>query len=326
MEAVDTHKNQLKRVRELHGWSQADVAEKLGCDARSVGRWERGVISPSAYYRQKLCLLFEQNMEELGFLAKPIAETQELGPLEQQPLQAEPEQNSEEPGSILHHTPIRVLIGLFLLLMVLLGSFIIYTSFPSNHSVNIPYGKLLYTTTTPGSKCDHGGGQWVDYNQPDIQCSAANSIISNFSSLSPDLRGTLLTNIQDNTYPDNYVLEAQIQQPLTSSDFGLYFRNQPGDQQGIYTFFIHPNGSWGVYVYDNITAAQTQIAHGTASVDPHSQLYLTVVAIGPDFTFYINRQEVGTAHDTTYGAGTVGIAVDAGGTIVVSRITLYRVA
>src|SRR6266516_933014 len=191
---------------------------------------------------------------------------------------------------------------------------------------NIPYGKLLYTTSTPGSKCDSGGGQWADYNQPGIQCSATNSTISNTSSTSPDLRGTILTGIPNGTYPNNYVVEAQMQQANTSSDFGLYFRNQPGNQQGIYTFFIHPNGTWGAYVYDNTTGAQTQIASGTTSIDPHAQLRLTVAAVGADFTFYVNGKTVGNAHDTTYSTGTVGIAVDAGGTITVSKVGLYSVA
>jgi hypothetical protein len=357
-----------------------------------VGRWERGVVFPSAYYRQKLCHLFEQNMEELGFLEEPVKDAQIIEPPQQEPFQSQrdieecgltnidqgtcsqeqepfheqPEQEMEVVQvssytekyphlqkkdnrllsvSIPHNTPARVFIELFLLLVFVLGSIIVFVSSHSPNAsikgiitntpitnirmntpvtntpvVNIPYGKLLYITTTPGRKCDPSGGQWVDYNQPDIQCSAMNSTISNSSSTSPDLRGTILTNIPNNPYPDNYVLEAQIQQPSTSTDFGLYFRNQPGDQQGIYTFFIHSNGSWGVYVYDNITAAQKQIATGIASINPHSQLYLTVVAIGPDFAFYINRQKVGDVHDATYSMGTVGVAVDAGGTIVVSKI------
>ena len=171
-----------------------------------------------------------------------------------------------------------------------------------------------------------GGGRWVDYNQPDIQCLATMTVISNPSVTALDLRGTILTNIPDVAYPDNYVVEALVQQPVTTADFGLYFRNQQGDQQGIYTFSLHPGGTWGVYVYDNKTAAQTLIAAGKTSIDPHAQLYLTVVATGPDFTLYINRQKVGHVRDKTYRTGTVGIAVDAGGTLIVNGISLYSIA
>jgi transcriptional regulator with XRE-family HTH domain len=58
----------LKQARELRGWSQAKVAELIGTDATTVSRWERGIFSPTPYFREKLCVLFEKNAEELGLL------------------------------------------------------------------------------------------------------------------------------------------------------------------------------------------------------------------------------------------------------------------
>lgn len=190
----------------------------------------------------------------------------------------------------------------------------------------ISYGRLLYTTSTPSGQCDKAGGQWADYNQPGLQCSAAGTTISNPNATSPNLVGTILTTTPNSAYPNDYVIETQMQQANTSSDFGIYFRNQPGNQQGVYTFFIHPNGTWGAYVYDNTNGAQTQIASGITSVDTHSSLRVTVVVTGTNFTFYVNRQRVGDAHDTTYGTGTAGLAVDAGGTVLVKSFSLYAVA
>ncbi|WP_201368746.1 helix-turn-helix domain-containing protein [Ktedonobacter robiniae] len=60
--------HRLKQVRELRGWSQAKVAEQIGTDATTVSRWERGLFSPTPYFREKLCALFDQNAEELGLL------------------------------------------------------------------------------------------------------------------------------------------------------------------------------------------------------------------------------------------------------------------
>jgi eukaryotic-like serine/threonine-protein kinase len=54
--------------RKLRGWSQAKLAEMIGCDTRSVNRWENGQASPTPYYREKLCTLFGKNVEELGLL------------------------------------------------------------------------------------------------------------------------------------------------------------------------------------------------------------------------------------------------------------------
>jgi len=59
----------LKRERELRGWSQAKVAEELGTDSITVSRWERGLSRPSPHFREKLCVLFNKNADELGLLS-----------------------------------------------------------------------------------------------------------------------------------------------------------------------------------------------------------------------------------------------------------------
>src|SRR5947207_6131574 len=68
--ATRTAPNQrLRRERELRGWSQEDVAKKIGApDDKTVRRWESGKVSPTPYYRQKLCALYGKSAEELGFI------------------------------------------------------------------------------------------------------------------------------------------------------------------------------------------------------------------------------------------------------------------
>jgi transcriptional regulator with XRE-family HTH domain len=58
----------LRSERELRGWSQEDLAEKVGTTQKIVSRWERGESTPLPYYRAKLCTLFSKNAQELGFL------------------------------------------------------------------------------------------------------------------------------------------------------------------------------------------------------------------------------------------------------------------
>ena len=65
----------LRSERELKGWSQADVAEKIGAQTNLVTRWETGATSPSPYYRQKLCELFEKNAKELGLIKDVTTDT-----------------------------------------------------------------------------------------------------------------------------------------------------------------------------------------------------------------------------------------------------------
>jgi len=60
----------LKRERQLRGWSQADVADRIGSDPRTVGRWERGLTFPSPYFQQRLIDLFGKDAQALGFIAE----------------------------------------------------------------------------------------------------------------------------------------------------------------------------------------------------------------------------------------------------------------
>ncbi len=64
----------LKNARILRGWSQAKVAEKVGTDPVTVSRWERGLSSPYPHFREKLCILFEKNAEELGLVHRHLSE------------------------------------------------------------------------------------------------------------------------------------------------------------------------------------------------------------------------------------------------------------
>ena len=61
---------QLRYERELRGWSQADVAKKVGSDVKTVGRWESGLGVPRPYYRQKLYEIFGKNAQAMGLLGQ----------------------------------------------------------------------------------------------------------------------------------------------------------------------------------------------------------------------------------------------------------------
>src|SRR5579864_2118125 len=55
----------LKDLRMAHSLSQNDVAEAIETNANTVSRWERGIATPSPYYRRKLAELFGINPQEL---------------------------------------------------------------------------------------------------------------------------------------------------------------------------------------------------------------------------------------------------------------------
>jgi serine/threonine-protein kinase len=189
----------------------------------------------------------------------------------------------------------------------------------------VPHGALLYQATSPGPSCDAGGGQWANFNGAQVVCQGDSTKITKKSSQTRGLEGSFLTGLPGQSYPNDYVVQAQFQQDKASSgDFGLYFRNQPGaEQQGVYTFLVHPDGTWSANVYNNATGAATEIDKGNILVNVQVPVTLAVVVNGQQFSFYANGSALGSVSNQTYSSGTAGIAVNEGGSIVVSNFALY---
>src|SRR5579872_2585259 len=61
-----TFKSIVRQERERRGWSQSNLAEKVGVTPMTVNRWENGKNLPQSFPRQKLCEIFEKTPEELG--------------------------------------------------------------------------------------------------------------------------------------------------------------------------------------------------------------------------------------------------------------------
>src|SRR5690348_16770992 len=69
MEKPQPFNMRLRYERERRGWSQADVASKVGSDPKTVARWESGKSVPRPYHRQALGELFGLNPEEFGLIS-----------------------------------------------------------------------------------------------------------------------------------------------------------------------------------------------------------------------------------------------------------------
>src|SRR5436853_6206128 len=63
----------LTEARILRGWSQQDVADRIGTTHVNVSRWERGITKPTPYFRRKLCSLFGKTEQELDLVLTPEA-------------------------------------------------------------------------------------------------------------------------------------------------------------------------------------------------------------------------------------------------------------
>ncbi len=55
----------LRDEREKRGWTRAYLA-----DPKTIGRWERGVASPNAYFRRRLCAVFQLEPQKLGLISE----------------------------------------------------------------------------------------------------------------------------------------------------------------------------------------------------------------------------------------------------------------
>jgi putative transcriptional regulator len=58
-------KNQLKELRTERGWSQAELAEKLGVSRQTVNAIETEKYDPSLPLAFKIAALFGQKIEEI---------------------------------------------------------------------------------------------------------------------------------------------------------------------------------------------------------------------------------------------------------------------
>lgn len=81
-----TPNRQLRAARKERGWSQQQVADRIGAlHSLYISRWENGTALPGAYYLERLCQLFGKSVSELG-LSQLEGETQK----EHTPAQAAP--------------------------------------------------------------------------------------------------------------------------------------------------------------------------------------------------------------------------------------------
>lgn len=69
----------IVRVRKRRGWRQGDLARRLGVPRERLGKWERGVNSPSLEDLSALSEVLELPLEELGLgrrRQEPISSTE----------------------------------------------------------------------------------------------------------------------------------------------------------------------------------------------------------------------------------------------------------
>jgi transcriptional regulator with XRE-family HTH domain len=67
-----TPKYLLRTMRESQGWTQEELAEKIGTTGVTISRWESGVTFPSRYFQKRLSTLYGKSIQELGLLQEDV--------------------------------------------------------------------------------------------------------------------------------------------------------------------------------------------------------------------------------------------------------------
>lgn len=97
----------LTHERTRHGWSQQNLADRVGTTPANVSRWERGVTTPNPYFRQQLVTIFEKSLEELGLPSQqsPLSEPEDAETVEQADYQSSPINDEQEQQDVAASLP-----------------------------------------------------------------------------------------------------------------------------------------------------------------------------------------------------------------------------
>lgn len=60
--------NRLRAERDRKGWTQADLAERIGVSRKTINTIENGIFTPSTIIALKLARAFGKSVEQLFFL------------------------------------------------------------------------------------------------------------------------------------------------------------------------------------------------------------------------------------------------------------------
>lgn len=63
MPSMENIAEQLKALRQQHGWSQEDLARELGVSFSTVNRWENGKAKPSRLAKKQIKRLLSEANE-----------------------------------------------------------------------------------------------------------------------------------------------------------------------------------------------------------------------------------------------------------------------
>ncbi|GCE12713.1 serine/threonine protein kinase [Tengunoibacter tsumagoiensis] len=186
-----------------------------------------------------------------------------------------------------------------------------------NPAVALATGTPSYTINNPA--CEKKKTLWVPF-KASFRCVEDTTIITNSGNLG-QLGGLLISRNSDHGNLTDATISAQLKlDNRSTAEYGLAFRTI---ERGGYAFLLHPNGRWGVYVYETNGVLRSLATGQYQMDDPHQLVTLAVAMNGAQFSLYANNSFLGNASDSTYASGTSGILVAHTGIITASQFSLF---
>jgi hypothetical protein len=189
-------------------------------------------------------------------------------------------------------------------------------------------GKALYTTGAPG-QCDTQGAEWFTNVEGQQQhCLGGGTVLTGANCACP-LALAKLESLPNSAFPQNYIIQAQIQSiGISRTDyFGFKFREQAATPEAVtfggYGFLVDANGQWEFNTYDPADGHKTTLKYGelpTTLDQPHTY---DLIVNGSTFSFAIDGKVVATAFDTTYSGGIFDFAAEPRCVIFITNVALY---
>jgi serine/threonine protein kinase len=197
------------------------------------------------------------------------------------------------------------------------------TQKPKLPAALVPVGQLLYGTAIPGASCDTQHGKWSSTTNAKLTCDRTAVTMSNTGN--GHLAGTFLETLpNDQPFPNDYILQVQMATTAGSQGAsGIFFRNQPGQQQGTYAFMVDPAGSWQANTYDNASGNVQNLVQRPLQGTSTGTMTIDIVVQGDTYNFYINGIRQGNAISDQYTSGTIGLAADTGANVSFKNLAIY---
>ncbi len=299
----------LKNERAGRGWSQAEVARKIGSDPKTVGRWERGVTFPGLYMSQQLSTLYGKSIQELGLLrvAAPVVEHAESG---ESQVDSPPVPEPARAGRAIFWKDRRVLFGFLvpgLLIVLLLCVGIGLQWWPLHRSAEPalpgnPYVNKGVLALNETLRANSAAGWSLNVNEQG-QCFFADGTYR----IRDIQDGFMKVCLANETYFTNFTYEVNM--TIEAGDCGGPAFRTTFPQLDYFLACL--DGHYRFVRYDKDNPTNTRIIASGISPAIHQGLNVTnvlaVVAVGDAFTIYVNHIPVVHATDGAYLDGQIGM-------------------